>query len=421
MFYLRRIIERFRAGVGGPRFRIFLAGVLGSAILLNADSVNSVFASILGQHTGTVLLGTGSYTADVSINCGDAAFSQCGLQNKHNGALTSGWFDNLQSVAISPQFPAFLEDYALYDNVDGGDRIEAVLGSQAPLFLQPQDGFAGVGPYRATPQMLSIGGSILAFDPTNLASESLTNPSLTGGTSWTCTNDCAYSGSNSFTWAFSAGTASTLTQTSGTLAIAGIGLRMYKFTYTVSGVTGTPTASITSAFANTIGSAALANLQITAGSHTLYFQAVSAPLNFVITSTLTAGQGFTLASFSLKQINAGTFYAGGAINTQHLGGNGTPPTVAAGGAIGTTPTIAGNDLEGTVSVPSTAVTTGTIATVTFGTAYAFAPKCQVTQNGGIVSLGIGHGTPGTGSFTITAAIANVSAAVYSFDYVCTGN
>ena len=111
----------------------------------------------------------------------------------------------------------------------------------------------------------------------------------------------------------------------------------------------------------------------------------------------------------------------GAANANHIKGNGAAPTVAAGGAIGTTPTIAGTDFVGTVSVPSTAVTTGTIATVSFGTAYAVAPNCLVTQNGGIVSIGVGHGTPGTGSFTITAAIANVSAAAYSFDFVCSGN
>jgi hypothetical protein len=403
------------------KLRLFIAGVLSATLLLNADTVNSVFASILAQHTGTVLLGAGSYTADLSTNCGDVAFSQCGLRFNHNGVNTAQIADNLNSTAVSQQFPGFFDALTIYDNVDGVDRVETLLGGSAPLFLQPQDGFVGVGQFRSTPQLLSVGGSVLTFDPTQLASESLTNPSLTGGTSWTCTNDCSYSGSNSFTWAFSAGTASTLTQTSGTLAIAGIGLRMYKFVYTVSGVTGTPSANITSAFANTIGSAALANLDIVSGSHTLYFQAVGSTGNFVITSTLTAGQGFTLASFSLKQVIAGTLYTGGPINTLHLGGNGSPPTVAAGGAISTTPTIAGNDLEGTVSVPSTAVTTGTIATVTFGTAYAVAPRCQVTQNGGLVALGIGHGTPGTGSFTITAAIANVSAAAYSFDYVCTGN
>jgi hypothetical protein len=108
------------------------------------------------------------------------------------------------------------------------------------------------------------------------------------------------------------------------------------------------------------------------------------------------------------------------LKLRHIAGAGPAPTIAAGGAISTTPTIGGTDLVGTVSVPSTAVTTGTIATVTFGTAFGTAPNCWVSQNGGLVSIGVGHGTPGTTTFTITAAIANVSAAAYLFDYGCGG-
>jgi hypothetical protein len=108
------------------------------------------------------------------------------------------------------------------------------------------------------------------------------------------------------------------------------------------------------------------------------------------------------------------------LRLRHIAGAGPAPTVAAGGAIATTPTISGTDLVGTVSVPSTAVTTGTIATVTFGTAFGTAPNCWVNQNGGLVSIGVGHGTPATTTFTITAAIANVSAAAYLFDYGCGG-
>lgn len=111
----------------------------------------------------------------------------------------------------------------------------------------------------------------------------------------------------------------------------------------------------------------------------------------------------------------------GATKGLHFKSSSSTPGVAAGGAIGTTPTIAGNDFMGTVTVPSTAVTSGTVATVTFATAYTAAPQCLVMQNGGLVAIGVGHGTPGTGSFTITASIANVSAAAYLFDYVCSGN
>jgi hypothetical protein len=107
------------------------------------------------------------------------------------------------------------------------------------------------------------------------------------------------------------------------------------------------------------------------------------------------------------------------LKLRHFGPAGTAPTVAAGGAISTSPTISGFDIQGTVSVPSTAVTTGTIATVTFGTAHTVSTSCMVTQNGGLVGIGVGH-TDSLGSFTITAAVANVSAAAYLFDYSCTG-
>lgn len=110
----------------------------------------------------------------------------------------------------------------------------------------------------------------------------------------------------------------------------------------------------------------------------------------------------------------------GAATFNHVSGIGSAPTVAAGAAISTTPTISGTDFVGTVAVPSSAVTTGTLFTITFGTAYGTAPNCWVNQNGGIVSLGVGHNAPGTGSLVVTAAIANVSAAAYSFDWGCSG-
>jgi hypothetical protein len=140
--------------------------------------------------------------------------------------------------------------------------------------------------------------------------------------------------------------------------------------------------------------------------------------SFLSTNVVLTGTNMTSSiSAGVKTIG---FDQTSPLKALHFVGNSTP-TVAAGGAIGTTPTISGTDFVGTVSVPSTAVTTGTIATVTFGAAYGTAPNCTVMQNGGIVSVGIGHGTPSTTAFTITAAIANVSAAAYLFDFVCSGN
>lgn len=106
--------------------------------------------------------------------------------------------------------------------------------------------------------------------------------------------------------------------------------------------------------------------------------------------------------------------------TTHQDGNGAAPTVAAGGAITTTPTIAGVDLFFTVTVPSSAVTVGTIATVTFATAYTAVRNCSVSQNGGLFAINVGHGVPSNTAMTITSSIANVTAQAYSFDVECFG-
>lgn len=296
------------------KLRFFLAGVLASAVLLNADQVTSVFAIILGQHTFTQPLGSGAANANISINAGGTAFSQGGLifcmggsgSTCTGGTQESGWFQDLQTGLPN----SFL---AQYDYIDGVDRIESYNGSNGQLNLQPATGFVAVGAIKSStpPAALGVVGSAWHFDPTSVASESLTNPTFSSsGTSWTSTNDCSF-GATSAICTFSAGTASTISQASGTLAIPGKGIRMYRYLYTVSGLTGTPSASITSAFANTIGSAALANLDLSStGAKTTYFQSVAGPGNFTITTTLTTGQAFTLTSTSLKEITGGNSYAG---------------------------------------------------------------------------------------------------------------
>lgn len=152
----------------------------------------------------------------------------------------------------------------------------------------------------------------------------------------------------------------------------------------------------------------------------LVFRASSNPifLDYTTSLNMRAGAGGGGTQFALTSTGLTLSVPQSAI---HYKGGPTAPTVAAGGAISTTPTITGTDFVGTVSVPSSAVTTGTLFTITFGVAYGSAPNCLVSQNGGLVSVGVGHNTPGTGTLVVTAAIANVSAAAYLFDYVCSGN
>lgn len=104
---------------------------------------------------------------------------------------------------------------------------------------------------------------------------------------------------------------------------------------------------------------------------------------------------------------------------RHLVGN-TVDAVAAGTGISTTPTISGTTILGSVAIPSSAITINTIFTVTFATAFNGAPNCMVVQNGGTISIGVGHSQTAS-VLTVTAAIANVSATTYNIDYACMGN
>jgi hypothetical protein len=139
--------------------------------------------------------------------------------------------------------------------------------------------------------------------------EVLTNGALTGGTDWTATGDCNLT-ADAATWSYNSGTASTLTQASGDLDVTAKGNRRYAFTYTVSGLSGAPTASITNSFASEETA-----LVLTAGAHTVYFDSAATPSDFVITATPIEGQAFTLDSLSLKEVVEGDLRIGGKLIT----------------------------------------------------------------------------------------------------------
>jgi hypothetical protein len=74
--------------------------------------------------------------------------------------------------------------------------------------------------------------------------------------------------------------------------------------------------------------------------------------------------------------------------------------------------------RGDVTIVGATAVVGTIATINFSAALSAAPGlCTVTQNGGAVSFGIGHGAASTTSFAITAGV-NVGATTVSVDYTC---
>jgi hypothetical protein len=180
----------------------------------------------------------------------------------------------------------------------------------------------------AATNQVKVHGDIFAIGASTLASESLTNPNLTSGTSWTRTGDFALTG-DAATYTHSSGTG-TISQASGTLAIAGRTNRWYKFVYTVSGVTGSPTARVTS-FGNGAPQETWA-LDLQNGTHTLWILCNAG--NFTITGTSTATATFTLDTFSLKEVQAGDVNVGG---TLRYGSWNTQTTVGAAGAASALP------------------------------------------------------------------------------------
>lgn len=98
------------------------------------------------------------------------------------------------------------------------------------------------------------------------------------------------------------------------------------------------------------------------------------------------------------------------------------PTYTAGASVTSCVQATGytnSNERGEVTIVGGTATTGTICTVNFSTTLASAPgMCQVTQNGGTTVFSIGHGTPGTSSFTITSGISVVSSTL-NVDYDCT--
>lgn len=205
---------------------------------------------------------------------------------------------------------------------DGSAFFQSSTDSTTGFQLLDADGGAPVFNSNTTDEQVYIGtassdekfavfdGNIEVYDSNDLASESLDEVDFATHASWDDVGDFdSESGNAAYTHSGGTGT---LTQTSGNMAIAGVGSRWYKFTYTVSAVTetGTLAATITTAFA-----ASAVTLTVdTAATDTVYFQSTASPGNFIISATSdTGGDTFTIDDVTLKEIIGGDMIVNGLI------------------------------------------------------------------------------------------------------------
>lgn len=184
---------------------------------------------------------------------------------------------------------------------------------------------------------------------------------------------------------------------------SGLGFRQDATTYTSTVSAGAPTFAAVNSIAQPTLSAS--NAQSITTAATLYV--AGPPL---------AGTNVTIAKPYTFYIAGNNYF--GSIETTHLTGTTSVPTIAAGAGAGTSPTvsIAGNDLAGeiTITTGSAPTAAGTIVTVTYNTAYGAAPYISLTRSSATAPTDLEIGTRAAGSFTITGTLA--ASTTYKYNY-----
>ena len=132
--------------------------------------------------------------------------------------------------------------------------------------------------------------------------EVLNDGNFTSTTTWAAAAEFAFAGAKAV-FTYVATGVGTLTQTVANQQNVALGGQQYVLTYTVSAITGTPTATLTSAFAATAQTLDVA----TPGIKTLTFTSSTTPGNFVISATGVALDTFSLDDLSLRLVSDTTY------------------------------------------------------------------------------------------------------------------
>ena len=159
----------------------------------------------------------------------------------------------------------------------------------------------------------------------------------------------------------------------------------------------------------------------TSGTYTNYYDFYAAQFGGVATNGYGYYSNIAAGAGQWAEYHAGTaasYFGGPVIEYPFVSGT---PTITKGTNTTSAACASGytcSNVRGELTIVGGTATTGTIATISFSTTLGAAPGlCIVTQNGGATNFGIGHGTPGTSSFTITSAVS-VASSTLTVDYFC---
>lgn len=173
----------------------------------------------------------------------------------------------------------------------------------------------GVFAADSSTQSLRLNADVSIYGESTLGSESLNETAFTTHAKWDVTN--GFTDSAGYANYAANASVSTLTQTSANMAVAGVASKWYKFTYTLSNKSYSPTATITTAFA-----LSAVSLTMTEGTHTLYFESAAVPGDFVISVPGQEYGTFRLDDLTLKELQGGDLTVNGALSARSISGGG---------------------------------------------------------------------------------------------------
>lgn len=251
------------------------------------DTDNTVARSVgtsgrTQEQTGVTISDSDQIVAPGGFQAGSGTFD---LSRFHGRYVL---FDAASALTTSVDIPvvdAFSDDYGVKV-----DKICAITdGDTATIQVQHNDGTAA--DVMTADLVATATGACSCADS---GTEILNETAFATHADWDVTGDFVDSGGNA---AYTHSTGSgTLTQTEANQANAPAdGARMYRFDYTVSGVSGSPTCTITTGFADSA-----VNLTETNGAQTNWFLGSATPGNFVISCTSGAAAGITFDNLSLQ-------------------------------------------------------------------------------------------------------------------------
>jgi len=274
-------------------------------------SIDSTISSVDITANTDLILDSTTGDIDVTATAGEINLNTAADQIILNSAT------DLDLDATNDVYIDAVKDVSI-NSTSGDVKVSAVVGdvgldTAAGFVILNAAGNVGIDSKAPSHKLSVANGNIEVSDASVLGPESLDEIQFSTHAKWNTVNDFNDTGGNAHYTLSAVGLTSSITQPQADLATPGVGKRWYAFTYDVLLIV-----SFDSDGEVTIGpsfSSPPAKLDLTTGTHTVYFQSAAGPTDFsiIVTSTTDTVGEFTIDNVSLKEIQGGNAIVNGLV------------------------------------------------------------------------------------------------------------